>query len=187
MLLQMGTTEIILELLKYVLPAGLVMGAVTLVMRENRHKVEIKAKYAVFKGSMDKIVPIRLQAYERGILFLERISPENLLLRIDGRELPVGIYHKQLTMEIRAEFEHNVAQQLYIDSESWAAIVRAKEQTIALINQTARSLPQDAVGTELGKRVLNEMVRQESAPAREGIVLLKRDISKMFRFSSAVE
>ena len=72
----MGTTEIILELLKYVLPAGLVMGAVTLVMRENRHKVEIKAKYAVFKGSMDKIVPIRLQAYERGILFWKESVPK---------------------------------------------------------------------------------------------------------------
>ncbi len=183
----METTEVILELLKYIVPAGMVMGAVALVLRENRQKIEIKAKYAVFKGSIDKIIPMRLQAYERAILFMERISPENLLLRIDGRDKPVAIFHKQLTMEIRAEFEHNVTQQLYIDAESWAAVVRAKEQTIALINQIARSLPQDAVGTELGKRVLNELVRLESAPAREGIVLLKRDVSRMFKFSNTAE
>lgn len=183
----MKTTEILLELLKYIVPAGLVLGAVAVVLRENRQKAEMKERYRVLKGTLDQIVPLKLQAYERAILFLERISPENLLLRVGGHDKTVQLFQMQLTMEIRAEFEHNISQQLYIESESWGVLVRAKEQIIALIHQVAKTLPADAVGSELTKRVLNEMVKQESVPAREGIVRLKQDVSRMFRLNSASE
>lgn len=180
----MNTADIIVELLKYVVPAGLVLGAVALMLRERRQKDEIKQRYKVFQGALAQIVPLRLQAYERALLFLERISLENLVLRVDNRGKSAKALQMEMTNEIRAEFEHNLTQQLYIDSESWDAVVRAKEQTIGFIHQTASGMAKEATGSDLGKLLLREMVRTESVPAREAILHLKRDVQKMFRFGA---
>jgi hypothetical protein len=180
----MKTTDIILELLKYIVPAGMVLATVGILLRENRQRAEIKERYKVFQGALGQIVPLRLQAYERALLFLERISLENLILRVDGRGKTVKAFQMEMTAEIRAEFEHNLAQQLYIDSETWDTVVRAKEQTIGFINQTAMALPKEATGPDFGKFLLKEMIRTETVPAREAILHLKRDVQKMFRFGA---
>ncbi|MEM0996518.1 MAG: hypothetical protein AAGN35_05545 [Bacteroidota bacterium] len=178
----MSTTDLILEILKYVVPAGFVLGGVGMVMRENRLKAETKEKYGILQQTFAEMMPLRLQAYERAILFLERISPDSIIIRVDGSNKTVQLFQRQLIAEIRAEYEHNIAQQLYIKNDSWEELVRAKEQTLALINATARTLPPDAKGMELGKRVLQEMSRQENSPTRSAIRALKSDVQQTFRF-----
>jgi hypothetical protein len=182
--LPMKTTDFLLELLKYVLPAGMVLGAVALVLRESRQKAEQKQRYSVFQGALNQIVPLRLQAHERLLIFLERIKFENLLMRVDGRGKNAKTYQVELIAEIRAEFEHNIAQQLYIDRETWEGIVRAKEHTIGFIHQTAQALPAEAGGSDLGKLLLREMVRTEVVPTMDAIGQLRRDVQKMFRFGA---
>jgi hypothetical protein len=180
----MKTTDILLELLKYIVPAGMVLGAVALMLRESRQKAEIKQRYAVFQGALGQIIPLRVQAHERLLVFLERIKFESLLMRIEGRSKSAKAYQIELTMEIRAEFEHNIAQQLYIDRETWESIVRAKETTIGFIHQTAQSMPAEASGSDLGKHLLREMVRTETVPTLDAIGNLRRDIQKMFRLGA---
>src|SRR5687768_6617019 len=180
----MKTADIFLELLKYIVPAGMVLATVAILLRENRQKAETRERYKVFQGALSQIVPLRLQAYERALLYLERISLENLVLRVDSRGKTVKAFQMEMTSEIRMEFEHNLAQQLYIDSDSWDAVVRAKEQTIGFINHTAAALPKEATGSDLGKFLLKEMIRTETVPAREAILHLKRDVQKMFRFGA---
>lgn len=180
----MKTSDIILELLKYIVPAGLVLATVAVMLRENRQRDEIKQRYKVFQGALSQIVPLRLQAYERALLFLERITLENIILRVEARNKSARAFQMEMTSEIRAEFEHNLAQQLYIDSDSWDAVVRAKEQTIGFINQVAKGMAKDATGSDLGKLLLQEMIRTETVPAREAILQLKRDVQKMFRFGA---
>lgn len=184
LLLRMNTADIILELLKYIVPAGLVLGTVAVMLRESRQKAELRQRYKVFQGALAQIVPLRLQAYERALLFLERISFENLILRLDSKGKSARVFQMEMTAEIRAEFEHNLAQQLYIDGESWDAVIRAKEQTIGFINQTASGMAKEATASDLGKTLLREMVRTETVPAREAILYLKRDVQKMFRFGA---
>lgn len=180
----MKTTDVILELLKYIVPAGFVLGTVAVMLRERQKKEEMRQRYKVFQGALSQIVPLRLQAYERALLFLERISLENLILRVDGRGKPARAFQMEMTAEIRAEFEHNLTQQLYIDSESWEAVVRAKEQTIGFINSVGSGMPQEASGMDLGKLLLREMIKTETVGPREAILLLKRDVQKMFRFGA---
>jgi hypothetical protein len=150
-------------------------------LREGRQKAESKQRYAVFKDALNQVLPLRIQAHERLLVFLERIKYESLLMRIDGRGKSAKAYQMELTLEIRAEFEHNIAQQLYIDRETWESIVRAKEHTISVIHQTAQALPAEASGSDLGKLVLREMVRTEIVPTLEAIGQLRRDVQKMFR------
>lgn len=178
----MSTAEIIFEVLKFTLPAGLVLAAVALVIRGNQKKKEAELRYGIYKDTFSEIVPLRLQAYERGVLFLERISPENLMIRVDGRGKTVRQFQAELIADIRREYEHNIAQQLYIKEESWAMLARAKEQTISLINQSVKGLPPDAQGIELGRKVLNKLMESESAPAHDAVRVLKQDIQGMFRF-----
>jgi hypothetical protein len=180
----MKTTDILLELLKYIVPAGFVMGTVALMLRESRQKAELKERYAVFQGALNQIVPLRLQAHERLLLFMERIKYESLLMRVDGRGKPAKVYQMELTMEIRQEFEHNLTQQLYIDRETWEAIVRAKEHTIGFIHQISQAMPAEASGADLGKMLLREMVRTEVVPTLEAITSLRRDTQKMFRIGA---
>lgn len=178
----MTTTEVILELLKYIVPAGLVLTAVLLVMRENQKKLETEKRYGIYQKTFADMVPLRLQAYERAILFLERIAPENLLIRVDARGKENRLFHQQLITEIRAEFEHNLAQQLYIKNDSWKTLVVAKEQLISLINTSNRSLPPNAPGVDLGRTILNKLVDAEIQPTQQAIRVLKEDIQGMFRF-----
>ncbi len=178
----MSTSEIILEILKYTVPAGLVLTAVMMVMKEQQKKAETQERYQVVQQTYKEVMPLRLQAYERAILFLERISLDNLVLRVDGRQKTVRQFQSELLTEIRAEYDHNVAQQLYISESGWDSLVRAKDRTVTMINQAARELSPEVAGTELGKKVLNKMVEMESAPAGDAIRLLKRDIHRMFSF-----
>lgn len=181
----MKTTDVILELLKFIVPAGLVMGTVAILLRENRQKAEMKLRYSVFQGALSTIVPLRLQAHERLLMFCERIKFESLLLRVDGRGKSAKAYHLELIAEIRAEYEHNLTQQLYIDRETWEDIVKAKEHTIGFIHQMAQSLPNEANGPDLGKQILREMVRSEVVPTMDAIGNLRRDVQKMFRLGAS--
>ena len=174
----------LLELLKYILPALAALGGVYLMMQANLKRAQIKERWELRSMALSKVVPLRLQAYERALLFLERISPENLVLRVDGTGKNGRFFLAQLQMEIRAEYEHNLAQQLYISPEGWAEIVRAKEQVLTLINQVGGSLPKEASGMELGRKILETVVAMESLPTHKAILFLKKDLQKSFKLIS---
>lgn len=178
----MSTAEVLLEVLKYVAPAGLVLGAVALVMREQRSRKESADRHKIYQKTFAHLVPLRLQAYERLIIYIERIGLESLLTRVDPQGKNVRIFQQQLTAEVREEYSHNIAQQLYIKSETWEEVAAAKERVIALINQVAKSLPPDAPAIELARRMLNEMVKSETTPTLAAHAALKQDVQSMFRF-----
>ncbi len=178
----MSTAEVLLEVLKYVAPAGLVLGAVALVMREQRSRKESADRHRIYQKTFAHLVPLRLQAYERLIIYIERIGLESLLTRVDPQGKNVRIFQQQLTAEVREEYSHNIAQQLYIKSETWEEVATAKERVIALINQVAKSLPPDAPAIELARRMLNEMVKSETTPTLAAHNALKQDVQAMFRF-----
>lgn len=179
---EMSTSEIVLEVLKYVAPAGLVLGAVALVLREQRSRKEAADRHRIYQKTFAHLVPLRLQAYERLIIYIERIGLENLLTRVDPQGKNARVFQMQLTAEVREEYTHNIAQQLYIKSDTWSEVATAKERVIALVNQVAKTLPPDAPAIELARRLLNEMVKSESSPTLAAHTALKQDVQAMFRF-----
>ncbi|WP_069660228.1 DUF7935 family protein [Arcticibacter eurypsychrophilus] len=132
------------------------------------------------KGSQAAILPLRLQAYERIILLMERINPVNLLLRTNTPGLTLIEYQQILTAEIRNEYQHNVTQQLYVNETSWALISKLKEDTIALINNAGKSLPADASHIELSKLVLQHLSTLEINPYDAALVVIRQDIQQLF-------
>lgn len=124
------------------------------------------------------IAPVRLQAYERMALFLERIDPNQLILRLNDGRTPNADLRVLLISSIRDEFEHNLSQQIYLSSEVWNKICNAKEETIRIINISSGKIAPDAPGIELVSAILEQTAGQ--SPSTEAMDALKDEIRLIF-------
>ena len=145
---------------------------------------DAKASTPVAEGnqrSSDKtVLPLQLQAYERLALLVERINLQNLISRVyqpglSAIEMQVGLVHT-----IRAEYDHNVTQQIYVSPVAWEAVKTLKEQTITIINQVASQLPQEAPAMELNKQILEVFLQAESSPAEITAQIINAEARKLF-------
>ncbi|WP_106295171.1 hypothetical protein [Arcticibacter pallidicorallinus] len=132
------------------------------------------------KDSQGTLLPLRLQAYERLILLVERINPVNLLLRTNASGLTLAEYQHILKAEIRNEFQHNTTQQLYVSGSAWSTVSKIKEDTLVLINNAAQSLSPDAPAIELSKVILNHLSSLESNPYESATQVIRGDVQQMF-------
>lgn len=132
------------------------------------------------KDSHATLLPLRLQAYERLILLVDRINPLNLLLRVSSSGLSLAEYQQVLKAEIREEFQHNTTQQLYVSSSAWSTLAKIKEDTLALINNAAQSLPAEASPVELSKLILHHLSSLESNPYDSAAQVIKGDVQQLF-------
>jgi hypothetical protein len=172
--------DVLIEFGKILIPASVVLYAAYLMVRSFTQK-EIELKRLEVRGrSIETILPNRLSAYERMTLFLERMSPQNLLVRLNSPSLPAREFHHLLLNEIRTEYNHNVAQQVYISEEVWEMIKNAKEDLIVVINDSASDLDNKATGLDLAKKIFEKTMQKTSDPISHALTELKREIQRMF-------
>ncbi len=182
---------VVLELLRYLIPTALVVFAMWLMLRffhrreMQFHKKEIesldRAHLAKLKGKNTAIItPIRLQAYERIILLLDRISPDNLVMRLRMPGAGTGEMQVLLLQTVREEFEHNMSQQLYVSDEAWELVKKAKEEVIQLINQTGAEVKEGENGLDLCRKILERVSESNFYPTIMAIQAIKSEIRKMF-------
>jgi hypothetical protein len=122
------------------------------------------------------LIPLRLQACERFILYLERIHPNNLLLRVSQPGLSVRELQALLIRTIREEFDYNLSQQLYISQGTWELVRNAKEETISLVNRAADKLPGDAAPADLTRAILDLAMERDKLPSAIAIDAVKREL-----------
>ena len=172
--------EFISELLKYTIPSAIVLVGV----------------YALFKTGFDNLItlqgqqksvalskevlPLRLQAYERIILYMERITPNNLIVRLNDKSFNVAQFQTLLVNEIREEFNHNLSQQIYMSDEAWEMTRKAKEETIALINEAAKPLNADAPSFELSKNIFQVVLDNENDLISNTLSFIKHEARLLF-------
>lgn len=130
-------------------------------------------------NNTDIALPLRLQAYERLVVFLERIKPESLISRINEPGLQVKDTRMLMVHSIQAEYEHNISQQIYVSTESWEAVCNAKEQLVNLINTLAVKIPPDADGKILGKQLLELSLQEKEFPVRMALNILNDEAKKL--------
>src|SRR5579871_3178399 len=122
--------EALIEFIKILVPASVVLYAVYLMVRAFiSREIELR-KLEVRSRAIETILPARLQAYERITLFLERISPQNLLIRLNNSAYTAFDFQRILLDEIRNEYNHNVSQQVYMSEAVWQQVKSAKEDLI---------------------------------------------------------
>jgi len=126
------------------------------------------------------IAPMRIQAYERMILFLERISPSNLVMRVHHSGITAHELHAELIKTIRSEYEHNLSQQVYLSIGAWEMIKTAKEETAKIINISAEKTPASASGLDFGQNVISISSQLKKLPTEVAIEYLKKEFAESF-------
>lgn len=126
------------------------------------------------------ILPLRLQACERFVLYLERIHPSNLLMRLNSPDITAMQLQSLLVRTIREEFEYNLSQQLYISGNAWELVKNAKEETISMINQAAAKVGDEAHSSALVKEVLEMSISKNNLPVDQALGEIKKELQKMF-------
>ncbi len=143
------------------------------------YRSDVKAMKKVEKQpALDK--SLQLQAYERLTILAERLALKNLVSRIAPADMTAAMYQSLLVETIKQEYDYNLSQQLYVSPQAWQAVTSLKEQNIFIIHQLANTLPQDASGRELCKRII-ELLDADPKTSLHAVVLeaLRFDAKKI--------
>jgi len=170
--------EDFLDILKITIPALIVFLTAWLVLRKMIQNDQDKRRQELILQNSRTIVPIKLQAYERIVLFLERTSLESLLVRVNSPGMTVAQLHSALLATIRSEFEHNLSQQIYMSQQAWEVVKNARSNTIKIINTEFEKIPSTATGLEFSKQLLERVMELEKEPTRTAIEFIKSEIAR---------
>lgn len=176
----MNWINFLLEILKLVIPSLIVFLTAYFVLTtylENEYKKKLIEMKMTNQGN---VVPLRLQAYERLTLFVERINPNSLIIRIHQTGMTARELQSALLKDIRAEFDHNVSQQIFITSQTWTVIKTVKEETINMINNAASALPPQATGLDLSKIILEHSIKHERSPHAVALLMIRTEVEQFF-------
>jgi hypothetical protein len=171
--------ETFADILKITIPALLVLLTAWILLRNMIRNDQDKRRQELILQNSRTVTPIKLQAYERIILFLERISLESLLVRVSSSEMTATQLHSALLTTIRNEFEHNLSQQIYMSPQAWEVVRNARSSMIKIINSEAEKLPPGSSGMMLSKQLLEKIMELEKEPTRTAIDYVKGEIGRM--------
>jgi len=172
--------EVIVEILKIVLPAGLVIYGMYIIVVSFLKNERDSKLIALKTKNTETILPIRLQAGERLCLLLERVRPNNLIRRVNTGNYTAQELHRLLVEEVRDEFNHNLSQQVYFSDETWDSVQNAIEQVITLINRAKQDLGEGAVGMDLNKRIFQLFLDGQSDSVSLALKKVKSEIRIYF-------
>jgi hypothetical protein len=179
----MKTIVLVLTVVLAVLAAVAVTGWIVylLVKRyfDNQQKEQLlRIKMDERAETLKVVTPIRLQAYERMALFLERISPDSLVLRCWKPGMDLRLLQGVMTKNIRDEWEHNLSQQVYLSPELWARIREAKDEMVNLVNSAAVTLADTTDPTRLAAGIFASVAQH--SPTSVALEAMHKEINELF-------
>ena len=169
----------LLAILKYTISGWLVvLGAYLLYKYAKPSTTTINN--AVFSVASSKdFIALKLQAFERLILFIERIHPANIFLRLHLPGMSAVEIQSMILNEIRAEYQHNITQQLYVTADTWSLIKRVKEDTVTIINEAIYQLDGSASAVDLSKIVFGNLSALEVTPYDIALRVIKTEMEEL--------
>lgn len=172
--------NIILQISQIVLPALAVL-LVTYYLVKKFLENQIEQQQLNLKLKMqESIMPVRLQAYERLILLLERMQPAGMLTRSNRPGMNARELQAAMLQQIRDEFEHNLSQQLYISLQAWEKVRNAREEMISLVNMAAGKVNPESPAADLAQEFLSQALEVDKLPLQQAIDFLKNEVRQSF-------
>jgi len=171
----------LIEILKITLPAVIVLYAVFLVVKSFLEKYYETSLAKIRLETHEQTLPLRLQAYERMIIFLERSKPANLIPRLSNGEFNAIEFQNFLIMNLREEYNHNLSQQMYMSNEAWNLITMAYEEIIALINRSAEGFTDQHSALDLAKAIFSNQAIAQQYPIETAIFFLKAEVRELYK------
>jgi hypothetical protein len=171
------TTQIV-SYVAYLLPAIVVGIIAYYFFKGHTANEEGRRRYLIQKEAQNQVIPMRLQAYERITLFLERIDLHKLLVRVKPFSEEAAAYEALLVKNIEQEYDHNLSQQIYLTSDCWNLIVSAKNATIHVIRQSAMH-EKNATADKMRESLLRNFM-EEITPSQKALVYVRKEVSELF-------
>ena len=142
-------------------------------LKEIEYRMKARAEMRVATAKM--VVPLKIQACERLLLFLERSQLPVLVKRVYVPGSTKDVFHISLLQNVEDEFEHNMAQQLYVSPALWDAVRRSKEELVGQINATFDKAED---GTDVAL-VAQALVALPNPFVEQAIELLKKEFNEI--------
>ena len=168
-----------IEVLKYCIPALIVLLATWIVMHKLFNNEQQKREWELKRASQKEISPIRLRAYERLALMLERTQPEHMLMDLEVATMTVQQVQQRLLQTIRLEFDHNMSQQIYVSESVWEQIMVARGQMMAFVTAMAVQLPPESTSLDYAKVLLTAYSTNGETANEKALRALKEEAAKL--------
>lgn len=171
--------NLFLQILGYTLPALVVFLATWLMLRKQLDNEADRRNFELRRLSANQITPVRLRAYERLTLLLERTQPEAMILRLDLQGMSNIELQSKLLQTIRSEFDHNVAQQIYVSPEAWVMVKNARENLVRVINGAAAQVQPTGAAVQLAQKLIELYSSLQTTPAEAALNCLKNEVKTL--------
>jgi hypothetical protein len=171
----------IVEILKITIPALAVFAAAYFLVKRFLDNDQKRREHELKKSSLGAITPLKIQAFERIVIFLERINPNSLVVRVNKNGMSARQLHLELVSAVKTEYEHNLSQQIYLSAGAWELVKTSKEEIIQLVNISSSKVPSDANSSELAMMILNITANiGKKLPNDVAIDYIKKEIAQIF-------
>ncbi|MEI6311802.1 MAG: hypothetical protein WCP57_06060 [Bacteroidota bacterium] len=171
----------LVEILKYTIPAIISLAATVIVVWLFMKKDEDYRRFEIAVKNRDTTLPLRLQSYERLTLLLERLEPNSLITRLLPSDMSAKEYQMILIATIKAEFEHNLSQQIYVSSTVWNAVVVVKNDLLKTVIIKGTELGSEGTGSQLSRAILNHYMELETgSPNGAALELIRNEVKSVF-------
>ena len=176
----------LLEILKYTAPAVVVLLAAYFIVQRFLVNEHLRKQTALFHDTQKTTLPLRMQAYERLSIFVERIAPVALANRVYHPDMSVAVMRHFLTQTIHAEYEHNMSQQIYVSRQVWETVKQAKDQELSMINQIAAQMDGETPARELVARI-NDFVlsSEQELPSAIALAVISEEAKRVLSYGAA--
>lgn len=164
-----------MEILAYSIPALVVLAATWLVMHKLFNNEQEKRLWELKRLSQKEISPIRLRAYERLTLLLERTTPDRMLMEMNLQEMTIPQVQQQLLRTIRLEYDHNLSQQIYVSDEVWDKIIHARDEMGAFVTAMAAGMPEGSSTLDYAKTLITAYSTNGETPNSVALSALKEE------------
>ena len=181
MAIEQSFMEALVEILKIILPAGAVFAAAYLLVQKFLSNDQKRREHELKKSMLATITPLKIQAYERIVIFLERIHPNSIVVRVNKHGMTSYQLHMELVKTIKTEYEHNLSQQIYVSHGTWELLKTAKEEIIKLINISATKVSHEAGSNDLAMMILNITANiEKKLPNEVALDYIKKEVAQIF-------
>ncbi len=172
--------DALLQIALIILPAGGVLLTAIFFLRRETSKELLNMQIDLRKQRQEYFLPNRVEAYQRAVLLMERIHPNSLVMRLHNPGMPAKALQAEFLKSIREEYDHNVAQQLFISPQAWQMVKNSKEETIKIINIAGNQMQATSTGMELSAKVFELVAEIGQLPSEITVELLKKELQELF-------
>ena len=176
----MEITQIVFQIALIIVPAGAVLMTAVYFMRRESEKEMRNAQIELKKERQKFFLPNRVDAYQRAILLMERVHPNSLVMRHNNPGMPASAMQLTLLEAIRNEYEHNIAQQMFISQSAWDLVKKSKDETVKIVHLAGQQLDATATGMDLSSKIFEIVGEIGELPSEIAVRALKEEVQSLF-------